>query len=115
MARAAWALALLPAVLAGCGGASLWPFGGETPEASRKPVNATEYRCPGGVSLYVRNLERGSVMLIAPDRELRLDKKAEGRYGYGRVEMDIDKDRLDLIDPPTNQVNCQRAGGTAAK
>ena len=60
--------------------------------------------------MYVRQLEGGAVWLIAPDREIRLDKKAEGRYGFGRVELDIDKDRLDLIDPPTNRVNCKRAG-----
>lgn len=110
MARAACAVTLLTFALAGCGGSALPFFGGETPEASRKPANATEYRCPGDVSLYVRQLAGGAVMLIAPDRELRLDKKAEGRWGYGRVELDIDKDRLDLIDPPTNRVNCKRAG-----
>jgi hypothetical protein len=111
MVRATCAVTLLTFALAGCGGGSVLPFfGGETPEASRKPANATEYRCPDGVALYVRNLEGGAVWLIAPDREIRLDKKAEGRYGFGRVELDIDKDRLDLIDPPTNRVDCKRAG-----
>jgi hypothetical protein len=110
--RAAGMLAL--AILAGCSGGSILPFlGSDAPEITRKPANATEYRCPGGTTLYVRNIE-GGVWLIAPDRELRLDRKADGRYGYGRVELDIDKDRLDLIDPPSNQVNCQRVGGTAA-
>jgi len=113
MLRAACAVTLLALALAGCGGAVLPFFGGETPEASRKPANATEYRCEGGVSLYVRQLDAGAVWLIAPDREIRLDKKAGGRWGYGPVELDIDKDRLDLIDPPTNRVNCQRVGGTA--
>jgi len=111
MVRATCAVTLLGFALAGCSGGSVLPFfGGETPEASRKPANATEYRCEGGVPLYVRNLEGGAVWLIAPDREIRLDKKAEGRYGFGRVELDIDKDRLDLIDPPTNRVDCKRAG-----
>ena len=111
MARVIRAVTLLTFALAGCGGGSGLPFlGGETPEISRKPANAAEYRCAGGVSLYVRQLDGGAVWLIAPDREIRLDKKAEGRYGFGRVELDIDKDRLDLIDPPTNQVNCKRAG-----
>ena len=43
-----------------------------------------------------------------------LDKKAEGRYAFGRVELDMDKDRLDLIDPPSNQVNCKPVGGTTS-
>jgi hypothetical protein len=111
MLRPACAAALLAFALAGCSGGSVIPFfGGEAPETSRKPANATEYRCEGGVSLYVRQLEGGAVWLIAPDREIRLDRKAEGRWGFGRVELDIDKDRLDLIDPPTNRVNCKRAG-----
>ena len=97
-------------ILAGCGGVSLWPFGSSGTELSRKPSDATEYQCAGGKVFYVRNLDANAVWLIAPDREIRLDKKAEGRYVFGRVELDIDKDRLDLIDPPTNRVNCKRAG-----
>ena len=104
---------LLP-LLAGC--SSLWPFGdGEVKENSRKPANAVEYRCDGGATLYLRNMDANSVWLIAPDREIRLNKKAEGRYGIGRVELDVDADRIDLIDPPTNQVNCKRVGGTPAR
>jgi hypothetical protein len=110
MVRAAHTVTLVAFVLAGCGGSVLPFFTGDTPEASRKPANATEFRCEGGVSLYIRQLDAGAVWLIAPDREIRLDKKAEGRWGFGRVELDIDKDRLDLIDPPTNRVNCKRAG-----
>jgi hypothetical protein len=113
--RAAHAIALLPFALAGCSGTSIVPFlGGEAPEQNRKPANATEYRCEGGAAVYVRQLDGNAIWLIAPDREIRLDKKAEGRYVYGRVELDMDKDRLDLIDPPTNQVNCKRMGATAA-
>ena len=93
-------LALATILLAGCGGGSLLPYGiGGTTELSRKPANATEYRCDGGKAFYVRNLDADAVWLIAPDREIRLNKKAEGRYVYERVELDIDKDRLDLIDP----------------
>jgi len=106
-------MALLAAALAGCGGGSVLPFfGGEIPEASRKPANATEYRCEGGTLLYLRTLDAKAVWLIAPDREIRLDLKAEGRYGFGRVELDVDKDRIDLIDPPSNQVNCIRTDAT---
>ena len=63
--------------------------------------------------MYVRQLDAGAVWLIAPDRESAWTRKPTGRWSYGRVELDIDKDRLDLIDPPTNRVNCQRVGGTA--
>jgi len=109
------AIALLTLALCGCGGDGLLSFGGEPAEKSRKPANATEYHCDGGAVLYLRDQGADSVWLIAPDREIRLDKKAEGRYGFGRVELDIDKDRIDLIDPPTNQVNCRRPDATPAK
>lgn len=115
--RATCTIALLSAAGAGCsGGASLWPFGdSEAPEISRKPANATEYRCEGGATLYLRQLAAGGVWLFAPDRELRLDKKAEGRYGYGRVELVLDKDRLDFTDPPAGQVTCLRPESPAKK
>ena len=101
-------LTLLALAVGGCGGSGLLFFGGEAPEISRKPVNAVEYRCEGGAVLYLRRQGNDSVWLIAPDREIRLDKKADGRYGFGRVELDIDGERVDLIDPPANQVNCKR-------
>ena len=106
------AVALLLASLAGCGGDGILFFGGEASEMSRKPANATEYRCDGGTLLYLRTLDAKAVWLITPDREIRLDQKAEGRYGFGRVELDVDKDRIDLIDPPSNQVNCKRTEAT---
>ena len=115
MKSAAWptwrlrAGVLLAAALSGCGGgASALFFGGDAPEISRKPPNSTEYRCDGGAVLYLRRQGNDSVWLIAPDREIRLDKKPSGRYAFGRVELDIDGDRIDLIDPPVNQVNCKR-------
>ena len=106
--RRARALALcLP--LAGCAG--LWPFGDSaTPEVSRKPANATEYRCEGGRTFYVRTLDGGAVWLIAPDREIRLDRQADGRYGAGRVALELGKDRVELSDPPVSYANCKRAG-----
>ncbi len=100
---------LLP--LAGCGGVSLWPFGSSgTEEVSRKPANATEYRCDEGKAFYVRNEDAGSVWLIAPDREIRLDRQAGGRYGIGRVELALAGDKAELTDPPARFANCKRAG-----
>jgi len=113
--RGACLLAILSLLLAGgCSSdsvSSLWPFGdSDTPEASRKPANATEYRCDGGKGFYVRSLDAGAVWLIAPDREIRLDKLPDGRYGVGRVALEIDADRAQLSDPPALFSNCKRAG-----
>ena len=66
---------------------SLWPFGEpRSAEVSRKPSNATEYRCDGGKQFYVRNLDGGAVWLIAPDREIRLEKSA-GAQGSVAVNL----------------------------
>jgi hypothetical protein len=109
-------LALAPLLLAGCGGASLWPFseGGST-ELSRKPANATEYRCEGGKSFFVRTLDAGAVWLIAPDREIRLEKlpgAETGRYGAGKTVLEISGQTAALLDPPTQFAGCKRADAT---
>ena len=108
------ALLLLPLLLSGCGSLSvpnLWPFGdSEISEKSRKPANATEYRCNEAKVFYVRNLDAGAVWLIAPDREIRLAKQGEGQYGAGRVQLEISGSDATLTDPPAVFVNCKRAG-----
>ena len=103
---------LLPLLLAaGCGSIDLWPFGDSgTTEKSRKPANATEYRCDGAKGFYVRTLDADAVWLIAPDREIRLVKRAEGLYGAGRVQLEVSGGDVTLTDPPTVFVNCKRAG-----
>jgi len=109
----ACAAALFAALLlSGCGGAGLWPFGGgEVSEQSRRPANATEYRCEAGRSFYVRRLDDGAVWLIAPDREIRLPKlSGDGRWGIGRVELLLSGDEATLLDPPTQFAGCRRAG-----
>lgn len=112
--RGTAALALLPLLLAGCGGSvSLWPFGGggTATAASRKPANATEYRCDGGKVFFVRPLEKGEVWLIAPDREILLAKLEGGgeRYGVGRVVLEISGQGAQLTDPPAVFAGCKRA------
>lgn len=105
-------LALAPLLLAGCGSvSSLWPFGeGGGTELDRKPANAAEYRCAGGKTFFVRNLDAGAVWLIAPDREIRLPKLGEGtRYGVGRVLLELDGKEARLADPPANFAGCKRA------
>jgi hypothetical protein len=108
-----WALPLALA-LAGCGSmsvSSLWPFGdSEIQEKDRRPANATEYRCSDGKAFYVRNLEGGAVWLIAPDRDVRLEKLSDGRYGVGRVSLELSANEATLTDPPSMYVNCKRAG-----
>ena len=99
--------------LAGCGGVSLWPFGGPgSKEISRKPADATEYRCVGGKGFYVRNLEGNAVWLIAPDREIRLEKPAGApgtTYTAGKVRLEIAGEDATLADPPAQFVGCRRA------
>ena len=103
----------LAALVAGCGGIDLWPFGesGST-EVSRKPANATEYQCEGGKVFYVRNLDAGAVWLIAPDREIRLEKPAGSTdmvYGAGKVRLEITAQNATLLDPPAQFLGCKRA------
>ena len=111
--RRAW-LVLGVLVLSGCGSvsvSSLWPFGdSEIQEKDRRPSNATEYRCGDGKVFYVRNLEGGAVWLIAPDRDVRLEKQADGRYGIGRVVLDLGPNEATLTDPPNVYAGCKRAG-----
>jgi hypothetical protein len=104
---------LLAALMAGCGGFNLWPFGEQSStEASRKPANATEYRCEGGKQFYVRNLDAGAVWLIAPDREIRLEKLpgATGTvYGVGKLRLEVGDQSATLLDPPAQFLGCKRA------
>ena len=101
------------ALLAGCGGVNLWPFGEpRARETSRKPSNATEYRCDGGKQFYVRNLDGGAVWLIAPDREIRLEKSAGAAgavYAAGRVRLELGEKSATLLDPPAQFLDCKRA------
>jgi hypothetical protein len=105
---------LLAVLLAGCGSmdvGSLWPFGGsESDERDRRPANATEYRCSDGKRFYVRNLEGGALWLMAPDRDVRLEKLPDGRYGVGRVSLELGPGEATLNDPPSVYANCKRAG-----
>jgi hypothetical protein len=106
-------LALAALLIAGCGGGSMLPFGmGGGTELSRKPANATEYRCAGGKGFFVRTLDANALWLIAPDREIRLEKlpgAESGRYGVGKVVLEMGADEATLFDPPTQYAGCKRA------
>ena len=100
----------LAALLAGCGGIKLWPFGDSGPaERSLTPANATEYRCDGGRRFFVRPLDANAVWLIAPDREIRLPKIGATTYGIAKVVLDIAGDSAALTDPPASFTGCKRA------
>ncbi len=103
---------LVAALLSGCGGVSLWPFGSSgSTERSRKPADATEYQCEGGKVFYVRNLDAGAVWLIAPDRQIRLEKPAGETgtvYAAGKVRLEITPQNATLLDPPAQFLGCKR-------
>jgi len=105
--------ALIALLLAGCGSVNLWPFGGgSAPETDFRPANAAEYRCAEARKFYVRDLAGGAVWLIAPDREIRLERIGDpqsGRYGTGRVLLEMSGDAATLVDPPVTYSACKRA------
>jgi hypothetical protein len=109
--------ALLAALcsLAGCSTVRDFnPFAEKGTELDRRPANATEYRCDQNKSFFVRQLEPGTVWLIAPDREIRLgllSKNGNERYGVGRIELEIKGEAATLLDPPTQFVGCKRFTG----
>jgi len=109
------AAVLSSALLAACGGASLWPFGDSGgKEIDQKPANATEYVCQGGKTFYVRNLDAHAIWLIAPDRELRMEKPPGSEallYRAGRTTLEINGQDATLIDPPSQFAGCRRADG----
>ena len=106
---------VIACVLSGCGSVNLWPFREPgASEVSRKPANAAEYRCEGGKTFYVRNLDAGAVWLIAPDREIRLEKAAGstgGVYAAGKVRLEMSAQSATLFDPPAQFLGCKRADG----
>ena len=124
MLRYRLSLALTAAVLAsGCGGVNLWPFGSQgAREYSRTPADATEYQCDGGKRFYVRDLQGGSVWIILPERQFRLDKVAssEGtRYSNGTATLDVNGSETTLRDGAAVAfIGCKVAptgGGATAK
>ncbi|MBI4984449.1 MAG: hypothetical protein HZC24_03655 [Rhodocyclales bacterium] len=81
--------------------AKLWPFGSDTvQDRSRAPADAAEYVCGSGKRIYVRTLDGGNaVWLILPDREMRLDKAANGnRYVSGNNALDINGNEASFKD-----------------
>jgi hypothetical protein len=70
----------------------------------------------GGKVFYVRSLDANAVWLIAPDREIRLDKPAGATgmtYVAGRVRLEITGEDATLVDPPAQFAGCKRADAKA--
>ena len=103
--------------ISGCGGVSLWPFGGEkSQEVSRKPSGATEYRCNNDRQFYVRFLDNGaSAWVIFPEREFRLDKvdSSGTRYSNGVAMLEINEGLISLRDGSAAAFTGCKAGGDA--
>lgn len=114
--RALPALTCLSLLLPGCGGVSLWPFGGDkNQDRTRTPSDATEYQCAGGKHFYVRNLDNGgAAWIIFPEREFRLDKVASAagtRYSNGIATLDINGNEVTLTDGPAiSFAGCKAVG-----
>lgn len=110
----------LALLIGGCSNlnVNLWPFGDDKAAnlSSKKiPDNATEYRCEGNRSFYLRFLSEGkSAWVILPDRQFRLDATEPGkRYSNGKAVLAIDGTTASLTDSAaTSYLNCN--SGTAA-
>lgn len=78
--------------LTGCGGISLWPFGGnEKPAVRAIPAGATEYRCAGNKRFFLRITGNDTLWLIYPDREIRLERSGNqaSRYSNGIANLEL--------------------------
>jgi membrane-bound inhibitor of C-type lysozyme len=110
------ALIGLAVVTGGCGSiANLWPFGeSKSPERTRVPANATEYRCEGGKTFYVRYLEDGAAWVFFPERQVRLEKaesSAGTRYTNGIATLKIEGAAVTLTDGPSiSYLGCRTPG-----
>lgn len=92
-------------LVAGCGSVNIWPLSDSKPASSpRIPENATQFRCEGGKSFYLRYLDSGkSAWVIYPDRQVRLDKLANdagGGYSNGIATLKFAGAEASLTDGP---------------
>lgn len=102
-------LAAAALLLSACSSVNLWPFGEEKyQDRSKAPANSTAYQCTSGKRFYVRKLEDGAaVWLILPDREVRLNKTAESRYGNGSAVLDLSGSEASLSEGPATLSGCK--------
>lgn len=96
---------LAVASLTGCSGARIWPFGEEAPAQAAAPENATQYRCAGDKSFYLRMLADGDAWVTLPERQVRLAKSGSaGRFVSGATSLELAAGEADSIlnDGPNN-------------
>ena len=96
----------LALAMSGCGGVSVWPFGGDkTPDRPSRLLNSTQYVCTGGKSFNVRMIDNGSAAwIIFPEREVRFDKDGNSpgtRYRKGAAVLELNGNQATLHDGPT--------------
>lgn len=86
--------------LSSCSSISLNPFGSDSAEQLRGPVNATEYICEGKGHFHVRMLNNGNdAWLIYPDHEVNLPKSGgDHRYSSGAITLVINGAETTLND-----------------
>jgi hypothetical protein len=98
----------LVASLAACAVADMVFETREVPQ-SRVPPNATEYRCDGGKSFFVRTTDPAAAWVILPEREFRLDKAAgsAGRYENRVARLDLSGEQATLTDGPESFTGCK--------
>jgi membrane-bound inhibitor of C-type lysozyme len=104
------AVVCLVLLLSGCGGAGLWPFGGEgEARQSKVPANAIAYHCDGNKRFYVRYLDNGATAwLIYRDREVSLAKTASGTsYSNGIAVLEINGNEAKLTDGTISYTGCK--------
>lgn len=112
--RTALLAAGISAMLTGCSGMKVWPFGGDkTDELTGQPKNSTEYQCEGGKKFYVRMLDHGkTAWVILPLREVALPSvvSASGaRYSNGITTLDTKGNEATLQDGPDNSYKACKA------
>jgi hypothetical protein len=79
---------VLPAILAGCAGATGWlPWSKSAGDSGPyTPPGATAYACEGGKRLLVRfESDAKSAWVIYPDRQLRLDRTSAAGQEFSRA------------------------------
>ncbi len=109
-----WLLPLgLAALLSGCGGVKVWPFGEDkTAAVPGAPSGATLYQCDGNRRFHLRLEDQGATAwVIYPDREISLTRDAAGnRYGNGAAVLEFSGDVATFNDgPAVSYTGCKAA------
>jgi hypothetical protein len=98
-------------LLAGCSSIGRMWAGGPR-ELPRIRDGSVEYVCDARRTLVVRAEAPSTAWLVYPDREVRLDSVAAGRYSNGRSTLTLSGDQVSLEEGGSmTHANCKRAAG----